>query len=99
MSISVFLDGSEDFVTEHLAKVFIHIKKSHCRPADRGQSDNLDAADSGFQGSEREVIYPFVGPWMKEASNFGRFSVDACQVCTLFKIALPARECEIVELR
>jgi hypothetical protein len=77
MSILVFLDASKDFVTEHLAKFFIHIKNSHCGPADRGQSDNLYAADFGLQHSGREVISPFVGARMKEASNFARFGVDA----------------------
>jgi hypothetical protein len=84
MSILVFLDASKDFVTKHLAKFFIHIKKSHCGPADRGQSDNLYTADSGFQPSGGEVICPLIGARMKEASKFGRLWVDARQVCTLF---------------
>ncbi len=78
-----FLDAPTEFVTEHLTKFFVHIKKSHCGPPDGSQSDNLYKANSGFQHSGREVICPFVGSRVKEASKFAGFWVDAGQVCTL----------------
>jgi hypothetical protein len=98
LSILGFLDASKDLVSQHLAKFFIEIQQSHCRPSDRGQSDNLYAADSGIQHSRSEVIGPFVGSRMKEASKFARFWVDARQVCPLLQIALPARERKIFQL-
>jgi hypothetical protein len=94
-----FLDASKDLGPQHLAKFFIEIKKSHRRPSDRGQSDNLHAGDSGIQHSRSEVIGPFIGSRMKEASKFARFWIDARQVCPLLQIALPARERKIFQLR
>ena len=51
LSVLGFLDASKDLVSQHLAKFFIEIQKSPCRPSDRGQSDNLYTTDSGIQHS------------------------------------------------